>query len=280
MTKIIADSSCNIKTVDGIDFEAVPMTLYTDDATYTDDENLNLEEMVTYFEKYSGRSYTSCPNVDAWLKAYEGADTIYVVTLTSTLSGTYNAAMAAREIYVSEHPDAKIEVFDSKSTGPEMHLIIEKLASLVHEGESFEDVCKQIRRYMMTTKLIFALGSLHNLSQNGRVNKVIASAVGVLGVSIIAKASDEGDIKPISKGRGEKRIISKLIEEMEKMGYKGGKVKLCHILNENLAISFTNALKDKFEKVEIEFYKATGLCSYYAERGGLIVGLETDGATV
>lgn len=276
MTRIVADSSCNIKTLENTDFISVPMTLYTDDVTYADDETLNLEEMVSYFEKYNGRSYTSCPNVEAWLNAYEGADTVYVVTLTSALSGTYNSAMAAREIYLSEHPDAKIEVFDSKSTGPEMHLIIEKIASLVKQGCDFEEVCTKTRRYMATTKLIFALGSLHNLSQNGRVNKMIASAVGVLGVSIIAKASDEGDIKPISKARGEKRIVSKLIDEMEKLGYKGGKVKMCHILNENVAIALANSLKEKFEKVEIEFYKATGLCSYYAERGGLIVGLETE----
>ena len=80
--------------------------------------------MLDYLAEYKGRSYTACPSVDGWLEAFKGADEIYVVTITSSLSGAYNAAMAARELYLQAHEEAKVAVFDSLSTGPEMLLIL------------------------------------------------------------------------------------------------------------------------------------------------------------
>ena len=169
MIKVIADSSCNIQDMEGVVFESVPMTIYTEEKTFQDDRTLNLRRMLEYLKNYKGRSYTSCPNLAEWMDAMEGGDIIYIVTVTSTLSGTYNGAMAARDMYLQDHPHAKIEVFDSKSTGPEMHLIVEKLSELIGQGLSFEEICRKTKEYMKKTSLYFALGSLHNLVENGRV---------------------------------------------------------------------------------------------------------------
>ncbi len=68
---------------------------------------------------YKGRTSTSCPNISDWLTAYEGADEVYVVTITGTLSGAYNAALLAGEEYEQNHEGARVFVLDSLSTGPE-----------------------------------------------------------------------------------------------------------------------------------------------------------------
>lgn len=52
---------------------------------------------------------------------------------------------------------------------------------------------------------VFALKSLHNLAQNGRVSKVVAAAAGVLGISVFGTASQEGTLEPSAKCRGRKR---------------------------------------------------------------------------
>ena len=94
--RIIADSSCDIFEMEGIDFVSVPLTISTDERSFVDDKALDVDGMLTYLAGYEGRSYTACPNMEAWLQAYQGADEIFVVTLSSNVSGTYAAAVHQR----------------------------------------------------------------------------------------------------------------------------------------------------------------------------------------
>ena len=81
MIRLVADSSCDVYTLPGVDFRAVPLHISTDDGrAFIDDPELNVREMVDCLHSHKGRSYTACPSVAAWLEAFEGADTVYVVT--------------------------------------------------------------------------------------------------------------------------------------------------------------------------------------------------------
>lgn len=274
MVKYVADSSIDIYEYKGENFESVPLVIYTDENEFLDDGSINIKEMLDKLEKYKGRSYTACPGTEKWLNAFEGGDEIYVVTITSGLSGTYNSAMVAKEMYQKEYPEAKIEVFDSLSTGPEMEMAIEKIVELKQKGMEFEDICEAVKKYLDDVHLFFVLGSVHNLAQNGRVNKVVASAVGVLGINILGFADEAGTIKQVGKCRGEKKVVSSLMSKLDEMGYKGGKVRICHVENEGLALKVQEAIKERYKDADIEYYPAGGLCSYYAERGGIIMGFE------
>lgn len=275
MIKLIADSSCDMQVLTDVDFTAVPLTISTDTESFVDDCELNVSAMLDVLTEHKGRSYTACPSIDSFLNAFEGADEIYVATMSSGLSGTYNAATAARDIYLQTHPDVKIQVFDTLSTGPELWMLVEKLAELKAQGLPFKQVCRQGAAYLQRTKILFVLQSLHNLAQNGRISKVVASAVGVLGIRIIGGASSEGTIEPIGKCRGSKKVTEKLLEQMMRMGFAGGKVRISHVENEAAAKELRQALLSCQPKADIQVYKAGGLCSYYAERGGLIIGFET-----
>lgn len=275
MAKIIADSSSDLVTNKEMNFESIRLLIYTDEDQFLDDGSINIEDMLTKLESYVGRSYTSCPGVDSWLKAFGDEEEIYIVTITSGLSGTYNSALIAKETYLEDHPNAKIEVFDSLSTGPEMRMAVEKIIELKNEGATFEKVCETVHKYLDDVKLLFVLNSIRNLAQNGRVNKLVASTIGVLGISIFGIASEQGKIKPIGKARGDKKIVSNLMNELETIGYKGGKVHICNVQNENLAELIDRAIKDKYDTAQIKIYPAGGLCSYYAERKGVIIGIET-----
>ena len=274
MVKIIADSACDLKEFPGVCFETVPLTLSTNERSFTDDKNLDVHEMLEYLYSYHGRSFTACPSSQAWMDAFEGADEIYVVTITSGLSGTYNSACVAKELYISEHPDTKICIVDSLSTGPGEVLLLEKIAELKKAGKSFEEVSEEIEKYRGTLRLHFGLKTLHNLAQNGRVSKIIASAVGIMNIRILGTASKEGTIEPVAKCRGEKKLIDTILAEIKKIGYIGGKVRICHVENEELSSAIINGIKKEFEKADIRSILAGGLCSFYAERGGIIIGCE------
>lgn len=192
MMKIIADSSANISALEGVCFQSIPMTIRAGEREFVDDGTLDTAKMLDYLASYNGKSGTACPGLDAWLQAFSGADEIFVVTITGALSGTCASAVAARDLYLQSHPEARIHVFDSLSTGPEMLLLIEKLADLIREGKSFDEICKAGQDYLASTHLLFILRSIHNLAQNGRVSKLAAGAVGILGIQILAKASKQG----------------------------------------------------------------------------------------
>lgn len=274
MTRFITDSCSDMIQTEGGNFVSVPLVISTDEKEYVDDEYLDIHEMLDDLSVYKGKSGTACPSVESWLHAFEGADTIFVATMTSALSGTYNSALVAKKIYEHSHPEAKIHVFDTLSAGPELRLLMEKLFSFERAGKTFEEIVRCGEKYLQTTRLFFALKSLHNLEQNGRVNKVIAAAAGALGISVLGTASVEGTLESSAKCRGDKKVIAGMLEEITKAGFQNGKVRISHVENLELAEKLRIALMERFPEAEILIYKARGLCSYYAERGGILVGVE------
>ena len=140
---------------------------------------------------------------------------------------------------------------------------------------SFEAVCREAKQYLAQTRLFFALKSLNNLAQNGRISKAVASAIGMLGISVFGTASTEGTLEPLGKCRGERKVVSSILKQMESVGYRGGKVRISHVENLPLAESMRDAVLAKFPHADILVYPAHGLCSYYAERGGMLVGCES-----
>ena len=272
--KIVADSSCDMWELNDVDFAVAPLTISTDNKHYVDNQELDVHLMSEDLAKYKGVSHTACPSAGAWLDCYEGFDEVFVVTLTGSMSGTYNSAMTAKGIYEEENENVKVHVFDSLSTGPEMRLLIEKLKEMIEEDLPFEEIVEKGQDYLNHTRLFFALKSLHNFAMNGRVSKAVASAIGVLNISIFATASEEGTIQQISKCRGEKKVVKSMIEHLENAGYHGGKVRISHADNLKLAHNVRDKILELYPHADIIVYPMGGLCTYYAEIGGLLVGCE------
>lgn len=272
--KIVADSSCDMWELNGVDFAVAPITISTDNKHYVDNQELDVHLMSEELAKYKGVSHTACPSVGSWLDCYEGYDEVFVVTLTGAMSGTYNSAMTAKGIYEEENENVKVHVFDSLSTGPEMRLLIEKLKEMIEEDLPFEEIVEKGQDYLNHSRLFFALKSLHNFAMNGRVSKAVASAIGVLNISIFATASAEGTIQQISKCRGEKKVVKSMIEHLENAGYHGGKVRISHANNLKLAHNVRDKILELYPHADIIVYPMGGLCTYYAEIGGLLVGCE------
>lgn len=272
---IAADSSANLYSADFPGFVSVPLKIVTDEKEYTDDGKLDVSEMLADLSEYKGRSSTACPGVGDWLSAFGDADEIYGISLTSKLSGCYNSASVAAEEYLSEHPDRKAFVLDTLSTGPESELIVEKCRELTESGLGFETVKEKIIRYSRHTHLFFSLESLSNFAKNGRVSTALAVAASFFGIRIVGKASDKGELEPLHKCRGEKRAIGQLWECMLKSGYSGGKVRIRHSGNPNAADILSQQIKNSFPNADIKIGENRGLCSYYAEKGGILIGFES-----
>lgn len=273
--KFCADSSANIFSMNDADFSFASMRVCAGEKEYMDTPALDIPLMVRELSEYKGKSSSACPGVEEWLDAFGDADVVYAVSLTSNLSGCYNAACVAAEQYEAEHPGRKVFVLDTLSTGPEMELILEKLKEFVKKGMAFVDVCANIREYVKHTHLWFSLESLDTFAKNGRVSPAVAKIAGLLGVRIVGRASEEGTLEPLHKCRGEQRALKQLLESMKEMGYAGGKVRLAHTFNEPAAMKMKEMILSHFPNADVRIRKNGGLCSYYAERGGLLLGFES-----
>ena len=272
--KIVADSSANMLTFDGIPYASVPLKIVTAEREFVDDATLNTGDMLTYIEGYDGKSGTACPGVGEWVEAFGDAEYVFTVAITSNLSGSHNSAVQAKAVYEEENPGRKVCCLDSLSTGPEMILIVEKLKELIDSGLSFEETETQIRRYMEKTHLMFMLESVENLAKNGRVSPLIAKAVGFLNIRIVGKASDVGTLQQLHKCRGEKKALETILAEMEAHGFTGGKVRINHAHNPAAAQALHDLVKSKYPDIEVTITPMTGLCCFYAERGSVMIGFE------
>lgn len=272
--KIVADSSANLQALQQTAFATAPLKIITAEREFVDDAHLNVEEMVDFFNHYKGRSKTSCPNPGDWLEAFGDADEIFCVTITSGLSGSYNAACAAKQMYEAENSGKRVFVIDSLSAGPELELIVEKLQEWMAEGYTYEDICQRIGQYTQKTGLFFALASLQNFAANGRVPMAVAKIAGVLGIRVVGKASDQGTLQPMDKCRGEEKSLQKLLEHLESDGFRQGKVRIAHCQNASAAAKLMKMIQQAFPEADVRVTKCLGLCSYYAEKGGLLMGYE------
>lgn len=152
--RIAADSSCDLLTMDGVDFVSVPLTVRTAVEEFRDDAALDVDAMVTTLRGTKGRTFSACPNIADWESAFGESGDVLAFTITSSLSGSCSAALAAKKRCEEQNPSRRIFVVDTLSAGPEIALLIEKSAAELRSGKSFEEVCTAVQQYQRRTHLL------------------------------------------------------------------------------------------------------------------------------
>ncbi|MBL6537399.1 DegV family protein [Streptococcus suis] len=276
--KIVADSGCDYRQLDQLapnaEFISVPLTIQIGAETFVDQADLDIDKMMEVMYASSEAASSACPSPQAYQAAFEGADQIIVVTLTGTLSGSFNSARVARDMYLEEHPDAKIHLIDSFSAGGEMDLLVTEINRLIASGLEFEEVVSAITTYQENSKLLFVLAKVDNLVKNGRLSKLVGTVVGLLNIRMVGEASSEGKLELLQKARGHKKSVTAAWDEMKKAGYKGGRIIMAHRNNDKFFQQFSDLVKENYPNAIVEEVATSGLCSFYAEEGGLLMGYE------
>lgn len=272
--KVISDSSINLFDIGNSNYRTVPLHVIVGDENFIDNKDVDINKMQKALESFKGKTSTACPGPQEWIDAFEGADVLFCVTITSTLSGSFSSANIAKQMYKNENKNAKVYVIDSLSAGPELVLIVEKLFELLESGMDSDEVYREICLYQKKTHLYYSLASLDNLAKNGRISPIVAKGVGLLGIRVVGRASDEGTLEPLDKCRGDRSAFKSLVEHFKKCGYCGGKVVIAHNDNESAAKEFVQKLKENFGEFKFSIHRTSALCSYYAEPLSLMIGFE------
>ncbi len=276
--RIVSDSSSDILKTDDPHYRSVPLHILFGGQDWPDTAETDLDAFDAALDANTGRSSTSCPSPQEWLEAFGDAEVVYCFTITHTLSGSYNSAVSAKHQYEEEYPDRRVYVCDSYATGGRMVLMMDYLTELLKAGTDYEDAYTKVMRYRDQTELMFTLQSMKMLAANGRVPHLLAKAAGILDMRLVGRASEEGKLTIIDRHRGAKRVLMGTFRQMLNYGYEGGRVIISHNRNLQDALGLAKLIREKFgEKVLIDIHRTTELCSYYAEKGGYIIGFEKKG---
>lgn len=276
MYKIIIDScgelSAEMKETGH--FENVALTLQIDNEEIVDDETFNQADFLAKVAASEKGPKSACPSPDAYMQAMDcDANHIYVITLSSQLSGSYNSACLAKDLFLEEHEDKKICVIDSKSASIGQTLIGLKIAECEDAGMSFEEVCKQAEDYRESQHTFFVLESLETLRKAGRLSELKAILASTLNIKPIMGSTEIGSIQQLAQARGMNKALDKMVECMMDV--------TTDFENRIVAISHCNCpqralqLKEKVEKManfrDIIIFDTAGVSSMYANDGGVIM---------
>lgn len=273
--KIIGDS-CTDLTNDmknKMNVQLVPLSINLDEDIIYDDETFNQEDFLNKMEKSPNCPKSSCPSPETYMKLYEGIEDVFVVTLSSNLSGSYNSAELAKKIYLEEHPNKNIAIIDSKSASVGQTLIVKKIYEYAEEGKSFNEIVKLVELYRDEQKTKFVLENLDTLRKNGRLNSLQAIIVNALNIKPIMGSTPEGTICKVGQSRGIQKALSlmaKFIEE-DAGNVKEKTLGIAHCNNFERAIFLKDEILKRLPFKDWLIVNTGGISSMYANRGGVIV---------
>ncbi|MBR2030246.1 MAG: DegV family EDD domain-containing protein [Clostridia bacterium] len=273
---IITDSSSDLNDFyllqNNIRFSTVPFAFNIGEKTVIDEAGLDTDKLLTEISKTDKKVTTACPSPQDWCEQMSEEGNYILITISGALSGSFNSANLAKTIINEKYPERKIEVINSCSTGPQIVLLVEYICSIINQQTIFDDVVKGAKIFLNESKISFALSSFDNLVNAGRMPNVVGKIAMLLGIWGVGYATEEGTIEIKKKIRGEKGAIKTLIEDIKERIKKPSYVIISHCHNLKFAEKLKTKIKGPWDNIQVKIMKTRGLCSYYAERGGVIVG--------
>lgn len=274
--KVVVDSCGELtdKMKQDEHFESVALELQVDDYHITDDETFDQLDFLKKVKESKNCPKSSCPSPERYMKAFgEEADNIYAVTLSSKLSGSYNSAELAKNLYQEEHPNKNVYIFDSKSASIGETLIAMKVQELEEAKHTFDEIIVKTEQYIDDMHTFFVLETLDTLRKNGRLSNLKAFVAGALNIKPVMGSTPEGSICQLDQARGMGKALERMIKEMLAV--------TTNCENKVLAISHcncperANTVKAKVEQLakfkDIIVVNTAGVSSMYANDGGIIM---------
>lgn len=273
--KVIVDSGCElndeIKNQNPI--QMVPLNLVLGETQYVADENLDLRFFLKEMRNSPVAPQSASPSPNKFMKSFEEADQLFVVTLSSKISSTYNNALIAKDMFLEQHSQRIIHVFDSLTASVGETLISLKIVELVRDNLQNSEVIDRVNQYIQEMKTYFLLDSLDHLIKSGRVSRFAGTLASWLSVKPILGASDEGTIDLVEKVRGTQKAFQRFIEIIgekgEKLEDKVLGIAHCNCLGKAQLLKEEILARYHFKQVIIVEMGPT--ISAYADEGGLLI---------
>jgi DegV family protein with EDD domain len=248
--------------------------LQIEDTVYLDDENLDLDKYLQHMESSSIAVKTSAPSPSLFFEQFKIGENVFVVTLSSKLSATYQSAMSAKDMYLEECGKKFIHVFDSLTAAIGEGVIAMKISELANKGLGATELVEQVNSYIKGMNTYFILDKFDNLVKTGRIKPYIAKIASILNIKPICGAF-EGEIKMLDKARGYNKALSKMIQLIKDNtpDIENRIIGITHVKAYEKAVALKEELMKHLKAKDILIQECRGVTTTYANRGGVIVAL-------
>ena len=279
MMMILADSCCDLspELLKKTQARVAPLTITIDDTHYVDDGTVDIPPYLAAMKASKNPVRSACPSPDLYAEDIKAADDdCFIVTLSSKLSGSHNAAVLGVQLAEEDMPEKKVHVFDSESASAGETYLALMIHDLIAAGKSFEQIVETVEEKIRSMHTLFVLDSLDNLVKNGRISKTVALLANVLSIRLLMSDDGHGSIKNISKARGIKGALTQMVETCRK--HTEGLA----AASQRLVISYCNCperarqvrdmIREKCPAIgEIVMTPTSALSSMYANAGGVVI---------
>jgi len=279
MMMILADSCCDLspELLKKTQARVAPLTITIDDTHYVDDGTVDIPPYLAAMKASKNPVRSACPSPDLYAEDIKAADDdCFIITLSSKLSGSHNAAVLGVQLAEEDMPEKKVHVFDSESASAGETYLALMIHDLIAAGKSFEQIVETVEEKIRSMHTLFVLDSLDNLVKNGRISKAVALLANVLSIRLLMSDDGRGAIKNISKARGIKGALTQMVETCRK--HTEGLA----AASQRLVISYCNCperarqvrdmIREKCPAIgEIVMTPTSALSSMYANDGGVVI---------
>lgn len=273
--RIIGDSCTDLpkELKEDPHFKLVPLTLILDGEEIRDDETFDIKKFIKKMKESPNSPKSACPSPDDYMKEFDFDGDIYVVTLSSKLSGSHNSAELARKLYLEENPQKNISVIDSRSASAGQTLLSLELKKFIESGLSFDQVVKKINEFRDGMNTNFVLESLENLRKNGRLSGLQAFIINTLNIKLVMGATPEGTIYRLDQARGIVRALGAMAKHIEHDVIRPQEriLTIAHCNCYERAVYFKDEILKRVPFKDFLIVETAGVSTLYANDGGIVV---------
>lgn len=280
--RIIADSCCDLTPAmrEQTNVISAPLIVnIVNGREYVDDDTADIQQLIADLASSEHTAKSTCPSPEVYAGYMRQCEACFVITLSSKLSGSHNAACVARDMVQEEFPEKKIYIVDSLSAVVAETQIALFLHEKIEEGLSFEEIIPLVDAFVRRQRTFFVLEDLNNLFKNGRMMQVAGRIATMVRLCPLMGEDGEGNIRLVSPSLGIERSLRKLVETV---AHWTSEKKEKSVL---LLIGFCNCLERaetlkqrllaKCPAVSEIILVPTGVLStMYANNGGVVVAFQ------
>ena len=251
----------------------IPLTLRLGDEAFIDDDNLDALDFLQKMKNYPDTPKSACPSPEDYMKHFDKADEIFVITISSKLSASYNSAKIAVDMYHEENGKNKVHLIDSRGATASETLLVNKIVEFKEMGLDFEETIKKIEAFNNKKEVFFVLESLDNLRKNGRLTGLKAFIAEALNIKPIMTTDGEGNIIKADQARGINKacnILADLVVEHAKKT-ESRKMVISHCNCPERAEKIKDMIEEKHKFDRVDIVMTGGIATLYAAEGGIVV---------
>jgi len=275
---LVVDSGCDISK-DLIDSENcklthVPLNLQLEDKVYLDDEFFDQDAYLAHMDASTEAVKTSAPSPSLFFEQYKKGDNVYVVTISSKISATYQSAVTAKDMYIDEYGKKFIHIFDSLTASIGGGVLALKVSEFIKNGLSTTEIVEQTNQFIAGMRTYFIIDKFDNLVKTGRVKPYIAKIASFLNVKPICGSKD-GEITMLDKARGYNKALVRLITIIKENtpDIESRVIGITHVKAYEKAVELKEELMKHLKAKDIIIQECKGITTTYGNKGGVVVAL-------